>query len=248
MVQDKILWLICAVLHLSDEGPVQSEKHTPSNPIRGSWPCSTSRRCNMEKNLFPQKVWAERESYSPTLECQWCTFVQILSTTLQVIICIWSDAYDPLCDALLWRKGVAMYVPGRKWPCIWLFSVCLHIGGIGGVGALVQQDQSALMIYFVRVIVSLIIFKELVSATFERYNSKLFLTVNFQSKKCVVRSYSRVESKTYSMQVQTCFWVLNNPGNRISSIFLVFWPSSWWTVGDACAKCRSYLSWNKGCV
>jgi hypothetical protein len=35
-------------------------------------------------------------------------------------------------------------------------------------GALVQQDQSALMIYFVRVIVLLTIFKELVSATFER--------------------------------------------------------------------------------
>jgi len=73
------------------------------------------------------------------------------------------------------------------------------------IGALVQQDQSALMIYFVRVIVLLTIFKELVSATFERYNSKLFLTVNFQSKKCVVQSYSRVESKIYSMQVQTCF-------------------------------------------
>jgi hypothetical protein len=73
------------------------------------------------------------------------------------------------------------------------------------IGALVQQDQSALMIYFVRVIVSLTIFKELVSATFERYNSKLFLTVDFQSKKGVVRSYRRVESKIYSMQVQTCF-------------------------------------------
>jgi hypothetical protein len=73
------------------------------------------------------------------------------------------------------------------------------------IGALVQQDQSALMIYFVRVIVSLIIFKELVSATFERYNSNLFLTVDFQSKKFVVRSYSRVESKIYPMQVQTCF-------------------------------------------
>jgi hypothetical protein len=73
------------------------------------------------------------------------------------------------------------------------------------IGALVQQDQSALMIYFVRVIVLLTIFKELVSATFERYNSKLFLTVDFQSEKCVVRSYSRVESKIYSMQVQTCF-------------------------------------------
>jgi hypothetical protein len=67
------------------------------------------------------------------------------------------------------------------------------------IGALVQQDQSALMIYFVRVIVSLIIFKELVSATFEGYNSELFLTVDFQSKKCVVRSYSRVDSNIYSI-------------------------------------------------
>ncbi len=67
------------------------------------------------------------------------------------------------------------------------------------IGALVQQDQSALMIYFVRVIVSLTIFKELVSATFEGYNSELFLTVDFQSKKCVVRSYSRVDSNIYSI-------------------------------------------------